>query len=168
MLKTTIGLVFLIAATLAGPLAADPLNPPEGRVLLRISGQIQNINGDGEALLDRAMLEALDWREIETHTSFTDGVQRFAGPTLASVMAAVGAEGGSMIAHALNEYHVEIDLAEAANHDVILALDHDGEPMRVRSRGPIWIVYPQDADEARLQRFDREMIWQLAKLEFKP
>ncbi|THH34254.1 hypothetical protein E4Z66_19270 [Aliishimia ponticola] len=143
---------------------AAQLGVPHGRVLLEVSGQIGNTNGDGVARFDREMLEALDWREVETYTSFTEGLQRFAGPTLASLLEAVAADGTKLHATAINDYYVVIPTGHADEHDVILALDHDGKPMRVRDKGPIWVVYPLEEAEAGEKPFDTEMIWQLNRL----
>lgn len=164
-LKT--GLAALAALVLGLSLAAaDPLPEPRGPVLLEVSGEIANMNAEGRALFDAGMLRALDWVEVETYTSFTEGPQVFAGPTLASLVAAVGARGDRMQATAINDYFVEIPVAHAAEHDVILAMEHNGAAMRIRDKGPIWVVYPLGAEEAERQIFDSEMIWQLNRIVF--
>ncbi|MEP4196452.1 MAG: molybdopterin-dependent oxidoreductase [Aliishimia sp.] len=140
---------------------------PSGRIVLTVSGAIATQNGDGEAAFDRAMLESLDWREIETYTSFTKGKQTFAGPTLASLIEAVKASGDTVRATAINDYAVEFPVSDAAEHDVILAMDHNGRPMRVRDKGPIWIVYPLGEDASNQMTFDAQMIWQLDRIFIK-
>lgn len=149
---------------MALPVLAANLSTPTGRVLLTVSGAIDVHNGNGVAAFDRAMLETLDWQEIETYTSFTAGKQTFSGPTLASLFEAVRAQGGVIKATAINDYSVEFPLAYADNHDVILALEHNGKRMRVRDRGPIWIIFPLSEAKAAQQPFDREMIWQLDRI----
>ena len=158
---------FIMAACVAwGSIAmAGDLAAPDGRVVLTVSGAIENMNGDGTAAFDRDMLESLEWREIETYTSFTQGPQKFAGPTLASVLAAVGADGATMNATAINDYFVEIPTAHADQHDVLLALDMNGKTMRVRDKGPVWVVYPLSQDATLEKPFDTEMIWQLNRIE---
>ncbi|MEO0501681.1 MAG: molybdopterin-dependent oxidoreductase [Pseudomonadota bacterium] len=157
-------------ATLASGVMLQPawasagLATPAGAVVLTIYGAIDRKNAGDEAQFDREMLMELDWIEIETYTSFTSGPQRFAGPTLASVLAAVGVRGGQMRASAINDYTVSIPVSDAAQHDVILAMDVDGTPMRVRDKGPIWVVYPQSEEEAEKKNFDGEMIWQLERI----
>lgn len=157
-----------LALALAVPAARAELAAPEGRVLLTVSGNIARTNAAGAARFDRAMLEALDWREVETFTSFTEGPQRFAGPTLASVLAAVEADGGTLTVTALNDYAVSFPLALAADHPVLLAMDHAGRPMRIREKGPIWIVFPLTEAEAAAAPFDNQMVWQLAKMHVGP
>lgn len=150
---------------LAAPLVwAAGLTIPEGRVLLTVTGAIEVQNAQGAAQFDRAMLESLDWREIETHTSFTEGLQRFAGPTLASLLKVVEAQGQTVMATAINDYSTQFPTSDASEHDVILAMVWNGKPMRVRDKGPIWVVYPLSEQDAAKQTFDSEMIWQLDRL----
>ena len=144
--------------------AASPLPRPSGEVLLTVSGAISVTNVGQGAVFDRAMLQALDWVELETYTSFTSGVQRFAGPTLVSVLEAVGAEGSTLSATALNDYTVTIPVEHARAHEVILAMDMNGRPMRVRDKGPIWVVYPLSQSAAEQRPFDGQMIWQLVQI----
>lgn len=158
-------LVFPIFASQA---VADDLPAPTGPVVLTVSGAIANTNGDGAARLDRDMLRQLDWREIRTFTSFTDGEQMFEGPTLSSLLAYVGASGTMLNATAVNDYFVQIPVAHADDHDVILAMTQGGVEMSVRNKGPIWVVYPQSEKEAQLKQFDNEMIWQLVALDVGP
>jgi len=137
---------------------------PEGRVLLTVSGAISESNSDGAAMFDREMMQSLDWQEIETYTSFTTGQQAFAGPTLSSLLEAVGASGSVLTATAVNDYAIEIPISHADAHDVILAMDMNGKPMRVRDKGPIWVVYPLSETDAEKKPFDNQMIWQLDRL----
>lgn len=165
-LKALLAAGLLAAASLLNPAPARAdLPTPSGPVILTVSGAITETNGDGVARFDREMLKALDWREIETFTSFTSGPQRFAGPTLASLLEAVGAQGSRLNATAINDYFVEIPVAHASEHDVLLAMEMNGKPMRIRDKGPIWVVYPLSEEEAAGKPFDTEMIWQLNRIE---
>lgn len=156
------------AAWLAATAALAQLPDADGQAILVVAGDIAQTNAGEEAHFDVDMLRNLDWVEIETYTSFTEGPQRFAGPTLASLLRAVEAQGSKMTATALNGYFVSIPIDHAQAHDVILAMEHNGERMRVRDKGPIWVVYPLSESAARAKPFDTEMIWQLQRLEVQP
>lgn len=162
MTRWFLSCLFVLASSVAVWSLDKPADPD--RVVLTFTGNIKHTNAGDMAQFDRAMLEALDWREIETYTSFTDGPQVFAGPTLASVLAAVGVDGGMLTATAINDYSINMPVAHASAHDVLLAMDHNGRPMRIRDKGPIWIVYPLDEAEAQKRPFDGEMVWQLNRL----
>jgi hypothetical protein len=149
----------LVAVLGVLPAAAMDLGTPEGPVVLTVS------TADGRSWsLDRSMLETIGWTTITTVTSFTDGPQEFSGVPLAALIDATGATGTVIEATALNDYRVEIPFGHAAEHGVFLALDHNGEAMRVRDRGPVWIIYPQDSLLPAHDRFDPFMVWQLRDL----
>lgn len=157
------------AFVLATAVSAAALEAPKSNAVLTVTGAIAASNTpDGAAVFDRALLETLDWREIETHTSFTEGPQVFAGPTLASLLDVLEVTEGQLQATAVNDYSVTINVADAARHNVLLAMDHNGKAMRVRDKGPIWVVYPLPADAPNMQRFDNEMIWQLVRIHVLP
>jgi len=44
---------------------------------------------------------------------------------------------------ALNDYTIEVPIADAKEWPTILALKADGENMSVRDKGPLWLVYPR-------------------------
>lgn len=156
-----ITILAVLGATASG---AAGLPKPQEPVLLTITGQITYTNNGNAAEFDREMLEGLEWREIQTFTAYTEGEQTFAGPTLASVLEAVGATGENLLARAINDYTTIIEASDAARHDVILAMDQNGRPMRVRNKGPIWVVYPMTEEQASMSEFDAQMIWQLVSV----
>ena len=158
----TLSLCALVISGVAS-LAAN-LPEPHGPIVLEISGSIENTNLGKEAGFDVEMMRELDWQTVETHTPFTDGPQVFAGPTLSSVLTYVGASGTQIKATAINDYFVEIPMTDAEDHGVILALEHNGVPMRIRDKGPIWVVYPQSEREAANKTFENEMVWQLNRM----
>lgn len=156
-------LICLSYVLLVLPVAA--LDVPRSSVVLAVSGEIAVTNDDDRAIFDRAMLKALDWQEIETYTPYTEGPQKFAGPTLSSLLDALGVEDGTLLATALNDYAITIPVSDARSHNVLLALDQNGRPMRRRDKGPIWIIYPWDNPEGFGNLRRSRMIWQLNRLQ---
>ncbi|MCJ7872898.1 oxidoreductase [Marinovum sp. 2_MG-2023] len=167
MFRNLISLLVLAVFCAASAARAD-IAKPESEVILTVSGAITATNSSVGVQFDRPMLEALDWRQVDTYTSFTSGLQHFAGPTVASVLEAVGADGETLRATAINDYATEFPLDLVFKHSAILAMDIDGKPMRIRDKGPIWIVFPLTEAEAKEKPFDNEMVWQLAKLHIGP
>jgi hypothetical protein len=145
--------------------AAEPLPAPKGPVLLTISGKIERANVAGEAQFDREMLEALGQTSITTGSVLSDKKQVFEGVPLRAVLERVGAQGTSMVASALNNYRIEIPF-EDLKYEPILAMRVDGQVLKVRDKGPLWIVYPRDAHFAlQAQTYDSRWVWQLNKLQ---
>ncbi|MBA2778294.1 molybdopterin-dependent oxidoreductase [Halomonas kenyensis] len=134
----------ILLATSLIPALAAPLPPPEGEVLLRVTGNVDNPNVADELHLDRDQLMALSPRVVETQTPWTEGVGRFEGPLFRAVLEAAGAESEYVRVLALNEYEIEIPVSDLQEYDVILAIKRDGEAIAVRDLGPVIVLYPFD------------------------
>ncbi|WP_217415321.1 molybdopterin-dependent oxidoreductase [Marinobacterium ramblicola] len=133
-----------------------------------MSGNITETNVPNRADFDLAMLESFPQYDLEMETPWTDGVQRFQGVALNELLLAVGAQGSTLRAMALNDYQATINLDELRDVQVLLAVKLNGRHMRVRDKGPLWIVYPTDSfSAADLPRHQSNMVWQLRSLEIR-
>jgi hypothetical protein len=150
------------------PAGAQELGVPEGRIILTISGRIENTNGKGVAEFDRAMLEAMPFTVIETITPWTDAIARFEGPLARDLMKRVGARGSRLLATALNDYTVEIPIKDFESYPVILAMKMNGKILRTRNKGPLWVIYPwSDQPGLRNETGYGRSIWQIRELAVK-
>jgi hypothetical protein len=149
-------------------LAEDALAKPTGPVILTISGDITRTNAPGRAEFDRAMLEALGVNKIATSTSWTSGKHDFQGPLGRSVLEAVGARGGSLTFVAINDYKVPIPASDFQKYAAILAMKMDGEYMTVRTKGPLWVIYPRDDYPELVDKaHDAKWIWQVKAIDVR-
>jgi len=157
-----LGLGLLAAAALP----AQDLERPRERVVLTVTGQIGATNQGSAAVFDMAMLEALPQHRFATRTPWEQGVVRFSGPLLRDVLALVQVRGQRLHATALNDYRITIPIQDAHDFDLIIATRMNEQPMPVRTRGPLFVIYPFDSDP-RLQnaRFYERSIWQLRSIE---
>ena len=165
-MRLTILLTLVLVLSGISARAAD-LPAPEGRTVLTVAGDIAVTNAADEARFDMKMLDALPQHRLTMETPWTDGAVAFEGVLLRDLLDRVGAaEGATMLrASALNDYTVEIPVADAAAHDVLLAHSMNGQRMTVRDKGPVWVIYPLgDEPELRNQETHSKMIWQLARL----
>jgi len=149
--------------------AVSALEPVEGDVVLTVTGQITVTNAEGVAQFDLSILQDLESARFETTTIWTDGLQTFEGVELADLMAAVGAEGSTLRAVAFNDYAVDIPIEDAVEGAALVAYLRNGEPMGLRDKGPLWIVYPYDSSpEFQSEEIYSRSIWQLARIEVLP
>ncbi len=161
--------LWLALSGIMHPASADSLNAATGEVLLTVSGAIEHTNGDGAAALDRAMLAAMGMAEIKTSTIWTDGVQQFEGVPLATLLTTLGAQGGTLRATALNEYSIDIPMAEAMANGALLAFRMNGVDLSSRDKGPVWMVYPYDKGGIyRQEIIYAQSIWQLVLIDVLP
>jgi hypothetical protein len=148
---------------LAGPAAA--LEAPAGKVILTISGKVADPNRGHAAVFDLAMLQKLPQQSFTTSTPWYPKPIKFQGPLLRDVLAAAKAKGVTLKAMALNDYQTTIPFEDAAQFDVILATHMDDEAIPVRTKGPLFIVYPYDSkDVLRATVYYERSAWQLKSL----
>lgn len=147
------------------PVRADDLPRPAGAVILTIDGEIKRTNAPGRAEFDRAMLEELELVSMSVETPWTEPDTVFEGVRTRELMELVGARGRWVRAGAANDYRVDIPMSDLTEHDTLLAMSRDGEPMRLRDRGPLWILYADD-DRPRVPEGEllARMVWQLTEL----
>jgi hypothetical protein len=124
------------------PLGAENLPPPYDEVILTITGALANTNAPGRIEFDLRSLERLGLSKLTTWTPWTDGEVEFEGILARQLMEAVGARGAEVEARALNDYKEVIPIEDFHRYDVLLATRMNGRLMRLRDKGPIWIVYP--------------------------
>lgn len=171
MLRKTIlviGLALVAASAGSATTQAQDLQPlttPQGHVVLTISGNISNTNAGQTADFDLEMLEGLGRMTLRTSTPWTDGTQVFKGVLMRDVLAAVGAAGDTVRAVALNDYAYAIEASDFTDFPVLIATHMNDVKLRVRDKGPLWIVYPRDDyEELRTKDVDYKMVWQLRGL----
>ncbi|MCR5867470.1 molybdopterin-dependent oxidoreductase [Aquincola sp. J276] len=115
---------------------------------------------------DMAALERLPQRSFRTSTPWYPQPVSFTGPLLRDVLAAAGVRGRTLRAVALNDYKVDLPADDAARFDVIVARLLDGQPMPVRERGPLFIVYPfSTSAELQSEKYYSRSAWQLRRIE---
>ena len=166
MIIRSIFSVFFFVFFLTGTaLANQHPGLPDGPVILTISGKISVSNKGDSLVFDRTMLQSQKWTQFETPTAWTSGTPMFEGVLLRDLLKIAGAKGTRIVATALNDYAVTIPWSHIDEHPVLLAMKMNGKFMRVRDKGPIWIIYPMpSAKAAKGNPLNKYMVWQLDRL----
>ena len=163
---------FLSLVTLfSGLLMAGPslaLDAPKERPILTVSGKIGEKNAGDKARFDMKMLEALPQHSFTTRTPWYDRPVKFTGPLLSDVLAAVKASGTNISAIAINDYKITIPVSDTQKFKVLVARLLDDQPMPVREKGPLFVIYPFDSDtDLRSSTYYERSIWQLKALDIQ-
>ena len=157
--------VLLLAALAAAPAVKAALPMPQGPVILSVTGNITATNAEGRADFDRAMLQALGVTTLTTWTPWTEGEVAFKGVLGATLLDAVGAQGQTVRAVAVNDYAADIPASDFRKYRILLATNMAGKQLRLRDKGPIWIIFPWtghpelDDDATRYKS-----VWQVKEL----
>ena len=115
---------------------------------------------------DLALMRRVTFR---TTTIWTEGSHEFSGVPLSEVLKESGVVLGDVDLYAANDYVATMPLTEIEPDAPIVADLMDGAPMSLRDKGPLWVVYPYDAD----RRYQSETcftrsVWQLVRIEAMP
>ncbi|SDU23681.1 molybdopterin-dependent oxidoreductase [Stappia sp. ES.058] len=131
----------------------------DAQSVLRVDG---NIRSSEPLRLTRMDLEEIGMHDVVTITPWNDEPTTYTGPLIRDVLAHVGARGDSIVAVALNNYRVVFPVSDARDYDVILAVRMNGEPIGVRQRGPVRVIYPwSEREELRSEIYYSRAIWQM-------
>jgi hypothetical protein len=162
---------FALLPLLALPLLARPGQAlgqgAPAREILTVTGRIAPAHRASGARFELRTFEALGLEQLETRTPWTGtDVRRFEGIRLATLLGAVGAEGAQLRAIALNDYAVTAGIPELTAAGGFLATRQDGQALRIRDRGPIWLLFPWSARPELDTSVHRERsIWQIRRIE---
>lgn len=122
--------------------------------------------GDEGYVVTVADLEKMPQATIVTATPFLPGEVTFDGVLLRDLLTAAHLASAKLVMTALNDYRVEVPASDAANYDVIVAYKVDGKYIRVRDKGPFWLIYPMDQHpELQNEATATKMIWQMKSIE---
>jgi hypothetical protein len=115
-----------------------------------------------------AALKALPQQTFMTKTPWYPDSVKFSGPLLRDVLALAKVKGTDISAIALDDYKVQIPMSDAQQYDMILAHKINDETIPVKTKGPLFVVYPYDSKpELQALRFYERSIWQLKALTVK-
>ena len=111
---------------------------------------------------DMAALEHLPQVSFTTRTPWYEKPTQFTGPLLRDVLAAAQVQGQTLVAVALNDYKVDMPLDDTVRRGAIVAVRVNGQPMAVRDKGPLFVVFPFDTSaDLHTERYYNRSIWQL-------
>ena len=144
------------------------LPAPTGKVILTITGKIQNSQSNEIVEFDLEQLKQLRSDTFTLQTRWDDSAHEYHGPLLSAVLEHVGAQGSSISLTALNDYAIDLDAAYINKYQPILAWQTDGKTMSIRDKGPLWLLLPHDKyPELNAEIHTGRMIWQLTHIEIK-
>lgn len=147
---------------------SNELTPPSGRVILEVSGTIEKTSDGTTAFFDLGQLESLGLAEILTESPWTDGITTFEGVPLKKLADYVRARGDRVRFVALDDYTVTVPISDFEAYQPILATRRNGDIMKIRDKGPIWVIYPwSEHPEIQNEENYAKAIWQVFQMTFE-
>lgn len=161
--------VFFMATWIAcATVPVFALDQPVGKTVLSVTGLVGAKNTDSAAVFDIEMLMKLPQQTFTTRTPWDKQAITFTGPLLRDVLAAARVSGTTIKALALNDYQTTIPMEDAKRFDVIVAHKLNGQPISIKTKGPLFIIYPFDSNtELQSTRYYERSAWQLKSLKIE-
>lgn len=111
------------------------------------------------------MLDALPVSVISTSTPWQKGVVTFSGPSLKTLLKLVGAYGKTLQLTALDDYVVQVPVDDVTQFNPVLSRRVDGQVLKIKDRGPLFLIYPFDAVPAlKTDVYYDRSIWHLTRI----
>lgn len=110
-------------------------------------------------------LRNLEQHDLTTSSPWYEGKTTFTGPLLRDVLALANFKSDTIEAKALNDYRITIPYEDVVKFNVVLAHTINGERLTIRTRGPLFVIYPFDkVADLRVSTYYARCIWQLTQL----
>ena len=149
--------------------AGDAIPAPSGDTILTVTGMIGTTNSDDAIVMDLATLESVGEVTYEVTDPFEGKKVIFRGPLLTDLLDLwqVSPDATTLHIIALNDYVVDVPIAEVRKYLVVFALQQDGEYMPIETRGPAMLVFPYEDFEFDTNLYNNYWAWQIKTIEVR-
>ncbi|UFS55568.1 molybdopterin-dependent oxidoreductase [Comamonadaceae bacterium M7527] len=149
----------------SGALASMALNKVRAQAEPSADLLVRRKDGTQQALGFEDLHKLVQY-DLTTSSPWYEGKTTFRGPLLRDVLALTHFQSDTIVAKAVNDYRITIPYEDVVKFNVVLAHTVDGERLTVRTRGPLFVIYPFDQiADLRLSTYYARCIWQLTQLE---
>jgi hypothetical protein len=153
-----------------GALNADAAIAVPSKPVLKLDGNIGTTNDGNTLLLDIPTLERLGLIRYSVDDPWLKREIAYTGVQLSELVrvARPPADATSMHMVALDDYQVDISIADAKRWPIMLATELDGKRMRVSNGGPTRIVFPYGLSSGLDELKYKDLwIWNLESITFR-
>lgn len=150
--------------------AGDAIPAPAGEVVLTVTGDISAENSDDGLAFDLATLEKLGLVKYTVPDPWLNADIEYSGVLLSDLLAAAGASESATTVHltAIDDYQVDIAIADIKKWPVLLATQSNGNHMAIDAGGPTRIAFPYnqfpEIDQLSYKDF---WIWSITRMEVR-
>jgi hypothetical protein len=110
-------------------------------------------------------LTELPLETLSTITPWTDQSHTYQGISLKHLLEHFKIQGHQATAKAMNNYQVTIEITDAIEKGAFIASKQNDKPMKVRNKGPFWIIFPWSQKPELVQKkYQDWSIWQMSDL----
>ena len=131
-----------------------------------LSANIELITNNEKFEYSVDQLLEIQTKELVTLTPWTNSEPTFKGLSIAALFAEHNIQSGQIKFTALNDYSISVSVADLLKSEGFIAMYQDGEILKVRSKGPFWLIFPwSDRSELINARVSSWSTWQIKTIE---
>jgi hypothetical protein len=147
--------------------AGDKIPAPAGDVILTVTGKIGTTNRDNAIVMDLKTIESVGLVDYKVKDPFEKKDVIFRGPLMSNLLSLwqVSKDATKLRIVALNDYKVDVPIAELTKYPVIFALQQDGQYMPVSTRGPAMLVFPYNDFQLNEAVYNDYWAWQIKSID---
>ena len=147
----------------------EAIPSPSQKVVLSISGQVATKNTADSLELDMSTLEKLGLVKYQVHDPWLKQTFTYTGVLMSDLLKYAGASQSARSVHmvALDDYQVDIPIADIEMWPILLATRANGEFMNVDNYGPLRIIYPYGSHSIDPVSHNDLWIWSLKSIEVR-
>jgi hypothetical protein len=145
----------------------DAIPAPVGDVILTLSGDI-SVTNSGETLkFDMATIEQLGLVEYTVEDPWAEAQVTYTGVLMSDLKkyAGVSAAATSIQMTALDDFSVDISVADIDRWPIMLATRTNGDYMDIENAGPTRIIFPYHTEAFELEAYNKFWIWNLKSMD---
>ena len=145
----------------------SPIPAPSGEVVLTITGDIDVKNVGDTLQFDMATLEGLGLVKYTVDDPWLNATNTYTGILMSGLREFVGSSDSAGNIHivALDDYAVDLAVADVEKWPILLATRTNGAYMNVEDAGPTRIIYPYHKYSIDPLVYNDLWIWNLASIE---
>ncbi|EGU43426.1 hypothetical protein VII00023_16380 [Vibrio ichthyoenteri ATCC 700023] len=112
------------------------------------------------------LLREFETETFETQLPWFEDVRQFTGIPVAKIVERYGNQNTFAVTFsALNDYSATTTIEDINNFDPIIAISINNQPIRVRHKGPYWMVFNLDKyPEINNTTYHSQMVWQIDEI----
>ncbi|CAN5811998.1 hypothetical protein BH11PSE8_BH11PSE8_38880 [soil metagenome] len=122
-------------------------------------------------VLDVAALSRIGLRQIRTAVPWekNGAIQTWEGVSLSRLAASQKATGRDLYVSALDDYGALLPAADTDRLDPILAWLRDGNPIRIKDKGPFVVIYPftGNPDLSTTETYNTRSVWHVKQVDIR-
>ena len=155
--------------TPASILPGEPIPVPTGAVMLTITGKVAAKNADEALIFDMPTLEKLGLVRYSVNDPWLKVSNTYSGVLVSDLLKFAGTFQTATTIHivALDDYEVDIPIADIQKWPILLATKANDGYMTVENYGPTRIIYPYDSHSIEPVAHNDLWIWSIQSIDVR-